>query len=535
MVIRRCIRAALLSLLLLGLGPSVLRASENAWKDVPQQTLQGPGERLIVPARYRTLALDRNAMDEVLRRTPMDSPATAIQDGEMIHLPLPEGGTGRFLVLESPIMAPELAAKYPQIRTYRGQGLDDPSATLRLDRTPSGLHAMVLSPSGAVFIDPYRRHDAVHYISYYKRDLANPHGDALRCQFDESTRQASPQSGTAFESSSTIEGLPTGSLLRTYRIAVAATAEYTQFHGNTVADGLAAVVTAMNRVNGIYERDLAIRMILVADNDLLIYTNRGRDPYNNTNGGLMLSQNQDNLDTVIGSDNYDIGHVFSTGGGGVAYLGVTCNSGFKAGGVTGLPSPIGDPFYVDFVAHELGHQWGGNHSFNGDEGSCSGGNRHASTAYEPGSASTIMGYAGICGSQNLQSHSDPYFHTISYEEIVNFSQSGGGSFCASTVATGNSAPVVDAGPSYTIPVNTPFTLCGSATDPEGDPLTYAWEQFDLGPAGHPDSPSGDAPLFRTFNPVNDPCRTFPRLSDLVSTAPAIGELLRATPEPSTFD
>ncbi|MEE9126410.1 MAG: zinc-dependent metalloprotease family protein, partial [Planctomycetota bacterium] len=348
-------------------------------------------------------------MGEALARAPMDAGPLTIRDGEVIHLPLPDGGTARFLVKESPIMEPELAAKYPQIRTYRGQGLDDPSATLRLDHTPSGLHAMILSASGSVFIDPYRRHDSVHHISYYKRDLVNPHGDALRCRFDESYRQDSPQFGAGFESAFAAEGLPSGSLLRTYRIAVAATGEYTRFHGNKVEHGLAAVVTAMNRINGIYERDVAIRMILVADNDQIIYTKQGTDPYNNHSGFQMLGQNQENLDTVIGNGNYDIGHVFSTGGGGVAYLGVTCNSGFKAGGVTGLPSPIGDPFYVDYVAHEMGHQWGADHSFNGNEGSCSGGNRSASTAYEPGSASTIMGYAGICGSQNLQSSSDPYF------------------------------------------------------------------------------------------------------------------------------
>jgi hypothetical protein len=516
--------AALTALLTLSPAAAALAAEaspDGLWSDLPALDEAALGAPETATVRHRAVLLEPGALDALLAAAPAEGSAAALAGEPVVMtLPLPDGGFGRFRVEESPIMAPGLAAKFSEISTYRGFGIDEPAATVRFSITPHGFHAQVLSPHGRFFVDPHTRRDRRHHLVYFARDARRPEGVEFRCDVHGALAPPAETSAAAG---------PTPVDLRTYRTAVAATGEYTAFHSSPdppdVPHGMAAIVIAMNRVNGIYEQDVAIRMVLVADNDQVVYTNGATDPYNNNSGGAMLSQNQTNLDLVIGDADYDIGHVFSTGGGGVASLGVPCRSGLKARGVTGLPSPIGDVFYVDYVAHEMGHQWGANHSFNGNGGSCAGGNRNAATAYEPGSGSTIMAYAGICGSQNLQPNSDDHFHAISLAEIVNYSRGGLGNGCAATVAVGNTPPEADAGPSFIAPTGTPFTLCGAGTDADDDPLTFNWEQWDLGPAGHPNSPSGNAPIFRSFPSTQRPDRTFPRWNDILGNTQTIGEIL----------
>lgn len=501
----------------------------DLWREIDEASLGSAkdADRQIVPQRYRVFELDEAALAETLDRAPLEFSAAAKTGAPVVMLlPMPDGSQQRFRIQESPVMEPALAARRPDLRTFIAQGIDDPAAAMRFDRTPAGFHAMVLSPNGTVFVDPYRKNDTRTYISYYKRDYVREtgwHCDTVADPIDDAASKLSATQAT-------------GPTLRTYRLALACTGEYAAFHGGTVPLVEAQYVTLVNRLNSVYEIDLAVRMVLVANNSSLIFTNSATDPYTNNNGVTMLGQNQTTCTNVIGSANYDIGHVVSTGGGGVAGLGVVCNSGNKARGVTGLGSPIGDAFYIDYVAHEMGHQFGGNHTFNSTRsGTSCNGNRVASAAYEVGSGSTIQAYAGICGDTDLQPHSDAYFHAKSIEEMVTYTSGGGA--CAAQTATGNNTPLIDAGPAFTIPVGTPFELTPSSySDPNGDELTFCWEEYDTGAAetAQTFTDNGTRPILRSFNPSTSPTRVFPKISSLISGTFPYGEILPASNRTMSF-
>lgn len=507
----------------------------NPWAEKSANAIVAKGKRFTIPQKFRSYSLDLNGMRRLLQQAPSEKNASPRTSRAIITLPLPNGSFARFRVVASSIMAPDLAAAFPAITTYIGTCVDDPSLTVSFDLTPSGFHGMLHSAAeGLSFIDPYSQGDQEHYILYRKKEyttttkqfaegeisIANP--TLLKAVED----RVKEKRAARMQASETVER-PSGDLLRTYRVAIAATGEYTAFHGGTVSAALSAIVTTLNRVNFIFIRELSIRMLLVSNNAAIIYTNGSTDPYSNGDARAMLTQNQSNINTVIGAGSYDIGHVFGTNSGGVAGLGVVCNDVAKARGVTGSGAPIGDAFDVDYVAHEMGHQFGANHTFNGNEGACAGSTRVASTAYEPGSGSSIMGYAGICGTQNLQPNSDACFHTASYDEIMAFSEINGGSTCAALTPVDNTAPMpaIVSPDNLTIPKGTPFTIVGTAVDNQNDPITYSWEQFDLGPAGSPNDPGGNAPIFRSFTATSTGSRTFPRLSDLLNNTATIGEQL----------
>ena len=513
-----------------------LAALGQEWTPVPVEPASKAGAaRWVQPLRGELFRLDHAVIRTNYAKIRTGEPADARSIGTEIDLPMPDGTTARFAIVEAPVMAPELAAKFPEIKTYAGQGIDDPQASVRLDLTPAGFHAQVLSPHGAVYVDPAYRDDADLHVSYYKRDYAKAIDDWNCLAEGGSTAGKGVGETSAVSSGIEANKVQSGATLRTYRLAVACTGEYAAYFGGTVSAAMAAIVSAVNRVDGVYETELAVRMVLVGNNNLIVYTNASTEPYSNNNGSKMLGQNQTTLDSVIGSANYDIGHVFSTGGGGIALLGCVCVSGEKAEGVTGSSAPTGDAFWIDYVAHEMGHQFGANHTFNSSNGSCGGGNRNASTAYEPGSGLTIMAYAGICSPDNLQLHSDPFFHGISIDEIQAYTTTGSGSSCAVPTATGNSAPTVSAGANYTIPASTPFVLTATGSDPNGDTLTYSWEEMDLGASTALTTPdNGASPLFRPFMPSNSPVRYFPKLSSVLANTNWNQEILPTTSRTMKF-
>jgi hypothetical protein len=465
------------------------------------------------PSEYEILSLDLNSFSTKFKKS-------AFNQEEIIYLPNFDGSLSRFKIKETSNFEAGLQAKFPSIKSYSAQGIDNPTAVAKISVGTDGFHAIIFSGNeSTVYIDPYSR-DNKDYIVYKRSSLSKTEVD-FKCEVEAADKEE-------FSVSNFSKNANDGKL-RTFRLALVCSGEYAQFHLGAAQQNIPvtatdivkkeAVLSAMNtsltRLNGIFEKDLSIKLVLVDDNDKVVFLDAATDGITDGNANTMIDEVQSICDDVnnIGNANYDIGHIFSTGGSGLAGLGVACVTGQKASGVTGIDSPVGDPYDIDYVVHEMGHQFGATHTQNND---C---NRTDSTAVEPGSASTIMGYAGICSpdvqSGNSNGNSDDYFHAVSIAQMWATIQSSAS--CGTLTETTNTAPVADAGLDYSIPKSTPFVLKGTATDVDGlSSLTYNWEQLDIEIGTMPPvATSAGGPMFRSLPSRVSPNRYMPDLTTVI--------------------
>lgn len=499
--------------------------------------------------KYSILEMDEIGLKYYLKATPSTAKYTS---AIRLDIPLPNGKTETFLVHESSVLAPELQALHPDIRTYKGNGTQNQGYAIRFSLTSEGFNAIILGvEDDAVVIEKIRNTNNL-YKSYFSKDALMPDKPAFqsRCGTDPnkilSTQKSSKKAGLQAAKFSN------GNNIKKFRLAIAATAEFTAAFGGNPNAAYATIVAYVNEVNAVYEAELGVNFELVSGTSV-IYTNPSTDPYTATNQGVMLDENQTNLDTVIGESNYDIGHVFGAGGsgsgGGLASSPSLCENGRKGRGA----SDIGDEIYyarvfsIQLIAHEIGHQFGMSHSYNSNIPVCT--TREYATSVEPGSGATVMSYGFTCSNTNPSegvTGDDDYsndvngagkkigpflnFHVVSLKQALDYMATLS---CYTTIASGNIIPVINPiQASYIIPKSTPFYLKGTATDGNNDSLSYSWEGTNISDLqdvadAPPPSLNGSIledtthpPFFRSYPPVaagTDPgLRYYPLLSAILS-------------------
>jgi subtilisin-like proprotein convertase family protein len=458
---------------------------------------------------FSVFQLDEQSLKNALLQAPMRFEKNS--SDVLIEIPYAQNTFGLFEMFEVQTLHPDLAQNYPMIKSYVGKHRGQNSDRVRITITPQGIFAKIFSTSGSVYINPYTK-NGTFYKVFNMKDAIFPH---VTCDFENHIENQATQSIPETE-----EFVVDDSTFRTYRFACATTAEYSIFHineagvsaGSTTqkkAAVLSAMTVSLDRVNGILENEVAVNLQFIPNVDNIIFLDPATDPYSGTsNTGTILGEQNAFIPGFIGDDNYDIGHVLTTVGGGVAFLNSLCNDNIKAGAVSGSPNPVGDGLDLTF-AHEIGHQFGAPHTFNNP---CSG-NRSDNSVYEIGSGVTIMSYAGICNPNVIGDNLDHY-HSSSLIQMFGRMTSTN---CAQTTNIANTPPTVTPGADYVIPRRTAFILEAQASDADGDNLTYTWEQFDNQIATQPPSSSTTGgPLFRGYAPTTSPSRYFPRMETLLN-------------------
>ncbi|WP_205509834.1 reprolysin-like metallopeptidase [Longitalea arenae] len=504
---------------------STILLAQDYWRphtDAARITTDKAIARLAFPANFKLFDLNFTP----LRNEVFKTVGNAAAHSTIISLPNADGQIEQFEIIEASNFEPALQAQFPEIRAFSGKGITDKQATLKLSISPQGIQTMVFRMNKEnEFIEPYSADHKV-YTVFKKQPKSLP----WKCTTPE--QQLSAGITSQVNDMNARVARSTGDM-KTLRLAQSVTAEYSNFFGATSAPQVSLVLAAVNatltRCNGVYEKDLAIHLNLIAASTNVFYYNPSTDPYSPASsgaGGAWTSQLQNTLNSVIGAANYDIGHLFgaSGGGGNAGCIGCICVDNSKGSGFTSPADgiPQGDNFDIDYVVHEVGHQLGANHTF-------SMGNEGTGVNVEPGSGITIMGYAGITN-QDLAPHSIEIFHAASIAQIqANLSTKT----CPVTtsIAANNATPVVNAGGNYTIPISTPFALTGSATDANaGDVLTYCWEQNDnasssqTGAASVASATKTAGPNWISFAPSTSPTRYFPKMATILAGGLVSGPL-----------
>lgn len=494
------------------LGMNTMAQSFGLWRSTTDET--GFNRSLIhqsnMPEKYMLYSLDHASLLDRLRTAPHESDVALHASTTLLDLPLADGTIETFRVVSSPVMDPALAAKYPGIHSFTGKGLRNPGLIARFDVSPYGMNALIFNPDApTIYID----HIENSFYRVSSRDEVSVHKQ-FQCLTD-----ALPTSVTGQTDRPLNANQPR---LRKYRLALLSGAEFSlhfvQPADNTDALKKARVLAQQNaqitRANALFERDLSIRMILVANNDTIIYLNAATDPVSNATSPNQ-TQLENAINSRIGSANYDIGHTGTKGqdNGNAGCIGCVCRNG-KGQAYTAYGNPSLLDFYViDYLVHEMGHQMGGNHTFSYQtEGT--------GVNVEPGSGITVMGYAGITGNTDVSNHSIDHYHARTIGQITNYLYNGGGNGCAVAENNSNAIPTANAGRDYIIPRSTPFALSGSGTDADAtDVLTYVWEQNDNktgNGSSIPNSTFTSGPMFRAYSPKTIPTTLFPSLQYILN-------------------